>query len=52
MQKSASHVVLDFVEVISRHDVKGFNALMTEDHVFVDGFGQTCAIGNEWRRAG
>ena len=41
MQKSASHVVLGFVEVINRHGVKGLNALMTEDHVFVDGFGQT-----------
>jgi len=41
MQKTALDVVLDFVEAINRHDVKGLIALMTEDHLFFDGLGQT-----------
>jgi len=31
MQKTALDVVLDFVEAINRHDVKGLIALMTEE---------------------
>lgn len=41
MQKTALDVVLGFVKAINRHDVDGLVALMTEDHCFVDGLGQT-----------
>jgi len=34
-------VALAFVERINCHDVDGLVALMTEDHCFVDGLGQT-----------
>ena len=41
MQKTALDVVLGFVEAINRHDVDGLVALMSADHSFVDGLGQT-----------
>jgi len=41
MRKTALDVVLDFVQAINRHHVKGLVALMTEDHCFVDGLRQT-----------
>jgi ketosteroid isomerase-like protein len=39
--KTAVDVALAFVERINSHDVEGLVALMTEDHYFVDGLGQT-----------
>lgn len=38
---TALDVVLAFVDRINCHDVKGLVALMTEDHCFIDGLGQT-----------
>jgi ketosteroid isomerase-like protein len=38
--KSAADVVLEFVDRINRHEVAGLAALMTEDHLFIDGPGQ------------
>jgi ketosteroid isomerase-like protein len=40
MQKTATDVALAFVDRINHHDVGGLVALMTEDHLFVDGLGQ------------
>jgi ketosteroid isomerase-like protein len=41
MEKTALDVALAFVDRINSHDVEGLVALMTEDHCFVDGLGQT-----------
>ncbi len=41
MEKTALDVALAFVDRINSHDVEGLAALMTEDHCFVDGLGQT-----------
>jgi ketosteroid isomerase-like protein len=41
MEKTALDVALAFVGRINSHDVEGLVALMTEDHCFVDGLGQT-----------
>ncbi len=38
--KSAADVALEFVDRINRHEVAGLAALMTEDHLFIDGLGQ------------
>ena len=38
--KSAADVALEFVDRINHHDVAGLAALMTEDHLFIDGLGQ------------
>jgi uncharacterized protein (TIGR02246 family) len=38
--KSAADVALEFVDRINRHEAAGLAALMTEDHLFIDGLGQ------------
>jgi len=40
MAKTAVDVALAFVHRINAHDVGGLVALMTENHLFVDGLGQ------------
>jgi len=40
MANTAVDVALAFVDRINCHDVGGLVALMTEDHLFVDGLGQ------------
>jgi ketosteroid isomerase-like protein len=37
--KEPIQIVLSFLERINEHDVEGICALMTPDHVFVDGLG-------------
>ena len=41
MPKSTVDVALAFVDRINHHDVDGLVSLMTKDHCFVDGLGQT-----------
>ncbi len=40
MKKAAIDIALAFIDQINSHDVRGLSALMTEDHLFVDGLGQ------------
>jgi ketosteroid isomerase-like protein len=42
-QKEPMQVVIEFIERINAADVDGLCALMTEDHVFVDGLGNRFA---------
>jgi ketosteroid isomerase-like protein len=41
MKKTAIDIALAFVDCINRHDVSGLVALMSDDHHFVDGLGQS-----------
>jgi ketosteroid isomerase-like protein len=41
MENRAAAVALEFVSKINRHDVGGLAALMSEDHRFIDGLGQS-----------
>jgi ketosteroid isomerase-like protein len=49
--KSATALVLGFMDRINAADVEGLCALMAEDHVFIDGLGNRFA-GRENLRAG
>jgi uncharacterized protein (TIGR02246 family) len=49
--RDAMAVVLEFVEKINSGDVEKVAALMSEDHVFVDGLGNR-VVGREKMRAG
>jgi ketosteroid isomerase-like protein len=40
-ETAALEVALSFVEKINAHDVDGIAALMTPDHIFIDGLGST-----------
>src|SRR5208282_3022093 len=51
MEASAIEVALDFVAKINAHDVDAIVALMSPDHVFIDGLGATFR-GAEQMRAG
>jgi len=50
-ETAALEVALTFVAKINAHDVDGIAALMTPDHVFIDGLGSTFR-GAESMRAG
>jgi ketosteroid isomerase-like protein len=50
-ETGAVEIALDFVAKINAHDVDGLVALMTPDHVFIDGLG-TAFRGAEQMRAG
>jgi ketosteroid isomerase-like protein len=46
-----SEIVSAFVERINAHDVDGLCALLEDDHVFIDGLGQTVAGRKAMRKA-
>jgi len=54
MKQNASDpagIVLQFIDRINAHDVKGMCALMSEDHLFVDSLGEELRGREEMRRA-
>jgi ketosteroid isomerase-like protein len=47
----ASEVALNFIKAINNHDLKGLEALMAEDHKFIDGLGSV-VVGRTAMRDG
>lgn len=50
MKKTTVEVALGFVDRINQHDLGGLVAMMTEDHLFVDGLGQEVRGGEQMEK--